>query len=202
MARRENGETGYEEIYNEIKALRIPVLTLNKNWHDLFFEGKSREIERLEKELNNALKTQGKVNTERIELNQLKQTLMKQILENMDAQENTKESKKVEKSKELIEEINDKLILLEDKGLDVPDEIREANINLLMAGMEELCTKSMKNEGEIEELEEMIKEARIELKKKILLREQKIEEKEAIDKFFNKTVGRHIRRKYEEYLKN
>ena len=41
-----------------------------------------------------------------------------------------------------------------------------------------------------------------ELKAKILLRVQKIEENEVVYKYLNKTVGRGFVRKYEEYLKS
>lgn len=201
MARRADDDIDYDAIYNELMLMNIPLLTLDKGWHDLFFEGKSKEIEKLERELNNALKSQGRINSEREELNRLKQTLMKQIVDNMDAGDNSKASRKVEKSRDLIEEINDKLILIEDKQLSTPDNIREANTKLLMEGMDELCRRTGKNEEEIDELEGLIENARIELKKKILLRQQKIEENEMINKYLNRTVGRKMVRRYEEYLR-
>lgn len=190
-----------EQFFNAVKKSNIPLLTLDKGWHDLFYEGKPKEIERLEKELNDAIKSQGKINSEKEELNNLKQTLLKQIMDNMDAGENSRASKKIEKSKELIGDINDKLILLEDKQLDAPDIIRTANAKLLMAGMDELCRKNIETKKEIEELEMLIENARIELKKKILLRQQKIEDVERIDKYLTKTVGKDFVMKYEEYLK-
>ncbi|MFQ9934112.1 MAG: hypothetical protein ACLRVQ_06735 [Lachnospiraceae bacterium] len=194
-------DADYEEIYNEIIREDMPVVTLDKGWHDLFLEGKSKEIDRLEKEVNNALKGQGRVRTEKEELNKLKQTLLKQIVDNMDAEENSKASKKIEKSRELIEEINDKLILIEDRALSIPNELQEANARLLMEGMEELLGKVVDNERDIENLNVLIEEARIELKKKILLREQKAEENQLISKYFNRTVGRSIVNKFERYLR-
>ena len=70
-----------------------------------------------------------------------------------------------------------------------------------MAGMDELCQKNIETKKEIEELEKLIENARIELKKKILLRQQKIEDVERIDKYLTKTVGKDFVMKYEEYLK-
>lgn len=119
----------------------------------------------------------------------------------MDAEENSKASKKIEKSRELIEEINDKLILIEDRELSIPNELQEANARLLMEGMEELLGKVVDNERDIENLNILIEEARIELKKKILLREQKAEENQLISKYFNRTVGRSIVNKFERYLR-
>ena len=150
MAGKNREDTEYEELYNQLKRLNIPLLTLDKNWHDLFPEGKPDEIEKLEKEVNNALKNRGKARTEKEELNNLKQTLLKQIVDNMDAEENSRASKKVEKSKKLIEEINDKLILIEDRELSLPDELQEANTKLFMEGMEELFGKVIQNKKDMD----------------------------------------------------
>lgn len=201
MAKRHRDFISYEDVYNELAAMNIPVLTLDKGWHELFPYGKTKELEALEKKLNNAMKNQGRVNFEKKELKQLKQTLINQIVDNMDAGENSRASKKLEKSKELIEEINDKLILLEDSQLGIPTEIKDANVELLMEGMRELCEKTIDNGEEIDQLEALIEEARLELKKKILLRETKIEENEKINKFLNKTVGKGVVKRYEEFVK-
>lgn len=202
MSKKAYDEINYETLYDELRMINMPILTLDKGWHDLFWEGKSKEIQRLEKELTNALKGQGKVKSDREELNTLKKTLMKQIVDNMDAGENSRASKKLEKSKQLIEEINDKLILLEDRQLDLPEEIQDANARLMMAGMKEVLTSAMENNDDIDELESEIEEMKTELKKKILLRRQKIEENEIIYKYLNRTVGRGLVGKYEEYLKS
>lgn len=202
MARKTYDDIDYEALYNELRLINIPILTLDKGWHDMFPEGKPKEIQRLEKELTTALKGQGKVKNDREELNNLKKTLMKQILENMDAEANSSASKKVEKSRQLIDEINDKLILLEDRQLDLPEEIQDTNARLMMAGMREVLSTTVQNTADIEELETEIQEMKAELKAKILLRVQKIEENDAVYKYLNKTVGRSFVRKYEEYLKS
>jgi hypothetical protein len=201
MSKRTYEEIDYEALYDELRKINMPILTLDKGWHDLFWEGKSKEIQRLEKELTTSLKGQGKIKNDREELNNLKKTLMKQIVENMDAGENSKASKKMEKSKQLIDEINDRLILLEDKQLDLPDEIQDANAKLMLAGMKEMLPKAVKNTSDIEELEAEIALMKEEVKQKVLLRQQKIEENEMIHKYLNRTVGRTLVNKYEEYLK-
>lgn len=190
----------YEQIYSEIRSKRLPLLTIDNGWHNLFSEGKTKEIERLEKELNDALKGQGKINDERQGLLELKHTLLQQIVENMNA-DDERTAKKMAKSRDLIEEINDKLVLIEDRELDLPSTIRDANANLLMATMDRFCRKALANEREIEELEAIIDRARIEIKKKILQKEEKAEENEIIYKYLDKTVGRGIVDKYERYLK-
>ncbi len=201
MAKKNYEDLTYETLYDELRMVNMPVLTLDKGWHDLFWEGKSKEVQKLEKELTAALKGQGKVKNDREELNNLKRTLMKQIIDNMDAEENSKASKKVEKSRQLIDEINDKLILLEDRQLDLPEEIQDTNARLMMAGMKDVLSTTIQNTEEINELEAEIKEMKTQLKLKILSRQQKIEENESIYKYLNRTVGRGLVRKYEEYLK-
>lgn len=202
MGKKTYDDLNYEALYDELRMINMPVLTLDKGWHDLFWEGKSKEVQRLEKELTTALKGQGKVKSDREELNNLKKTLMKQILDNMDAEEDSRASKKVEKSRQLIDQINDKLILLEDRQLDLPEEIQDVNAKLMMAGMNDVLSTTIKNTEEIDELESEIEDMKTELKTKILLRQQKIEENEAIYKYLNRTVGRGLVRKYEEYLKS
>lgn len=202
MGKKAYEDLNYEAIYDELRMINMPVLTLDKGWHDLFWDGKPKEVERLEKELTTALKGQGRIKSDREELNNLKKTLMKQILENMNAEEDSRASKKIEKSRQLIDEINDKLILLEDRQLDLPDEIQDVNAKLMMAGMKEVLSTTIKNTEEIEELESEIEEMKTELKMKILLRQQKIEENQAVYKYLNRTVGRGLVRKYEEYLKS
>lgn len=199
MARKEN-EITYEEIYNELLGKYIPILTLNKKWHDLFFDGKSKEILSLEKELNDLLKGQGKNNTDKEDLTNLKKQLLKEIVANMDAGENSRAAKKIDKSVDLVEDINNKLILVEDRFLSIPNEIQETNTKLLLEGMSELCAKTLQDKEDIENLNQLIEETRIELKKKILLRQQKAEEYERINKFLDNTVGRKFKKKYEEYL--
>ena len=92
--------------------------------------------------------------------------------------------------------------MLEDRQLDLPEEIQDANARLMMAGMREVLSTTVQNTEDIEELETEIQEMKAELKAKILLRVQKIEENEVVYKYLNKTVGRGFVRKYEEYLKS
>ncbi len=193
MAKKENNNVEeYNALCNELKRTRLPILTLDKRWLNLFEENKSKEIMRLEKELNNAVKVQGRINTERESLKNLKKKLMSEIVVNMDATENSRIAKKMERSKQLIEEINDKLILIEDDELSLPTQIRDANANLATEGVMELCKKNIKNEEDIAYLEKWIEETRIELKKKILLRQKKIEENERINNYLDGTIGRDL----------
>ena len=192
-----------EDIFKLIKRTKVPVLTLDRKWLNLFNnDDKSPEIKALEEKVNAALKSQGSINSQRDELKGLKKTLMKEIVSNMDAKENSRAYKKVVKSKELIDDINDKLILLEDKELDVPDSINMANASLALRSLEELYNRYDSNEEDIKNLDKWIEETRIELKKRILLREKRRDENEKVDKFLSDTFDKEVLVEYRKYRDN
>lgn len=200
MAKREYDIVTKEEIIELIKKSRLPVLTLDRKWLNIFnTDEKSDEIAILEKKVNTSLKSQGTINTKRDELIGLKKTLMKGIVSNMDAEENSRARKKVDKSKELIEDINDELLLLQDKELDVPSNINNANALLAYQSLEEIYNKIKKNDDDIDSLEKWIDETRIELKKRILVREKKREENELMDKYISDTFHPEVVRQYKKY---
>lgn len=193
-------ELTLEEILKKIKRSGIPTLTLDIKWQSIFnTPEKSSKIAKLEKKVNDALKSVGRVNTNKEELKKLKKRLMNEIMANMDSPENSRASKKVLKSKELIEEINDKLILLEDEELDLPDRLREANAELALESMNEIFEKYEENSEDIETLQEWINETRIELKKRVLLLETKKEENEKMDKYLSGLIDGDIIRDYKRY---
>ena len=117
----------------------------------------------------------------------------------MDAMEDSRVEKKVAKSRDLIQDINDQLVLLEDKELDAPGNLKTANANLAFRSIEEIFDRHEKNIDDIESLEKWIEEARIELKKRILLRENKIEENERFDKFIYSTFAPEVIYQYRKY---
>ena len=115
---------------------RIPICTLDQKWHKLFaLKGKPDEVVECEKELNELLKHQGKLNTDIKDLKKLKTKLMGNIVENMDGthEENKGRisSKKLDEDKRLIDEINEKLAEYEDELLDMPREIGRVNKELM-----------------------------------------------------------------------
>ena len=126
---------------------------------------------------------------------------MKGIVSNMDAPDNSRAAKKVDKSKELIDDINDQLVLLEDKELDLPRKLNEANAMLAYRSLEELVTRQEEYEDDLKSLEEWIESARIELKKKILLREKRKDQIEKIDKYLSDTFDKEILGEYKRLKK-
>ena len=75
-----------DEVFREaLVGKKIPILTLDNQWHKLFTQaGENEEIQALEEELNELLKRQGKANTELKSLNSLKKKLMQEIVSIME----------------------------------------------------------------------------------------------------------------------
>ena len=200
MAKREEEYLSKDDIITMIIRSGLPVLTLDRKWLGVFNnENKSAKIKTLEEKVNKSLKSQGGINSKREDLIKLKKTLMREIMNNMDAKENSRASKKVTKSKELIEDINEQLILLEDKELNVPGNIDYANAQLAFQSIEEVFDKLEENDEDIEELNEWIEETRLEMKKRVMLREQRMEENAKMEKFLENSFQPEILREYRKY---
>jgi len=194
-------EDSIENLMETIKKSKLPILTLDKRWLNFFVEEKPDRIVELEKELNYILKSQGNVNSQREDLKRLKKTLMIEIVNNMDPEKDSRAEKKLIKSKELIDDINDKLILIEDRELSIPKSLNETNAILALEGLKVLEEKTRNNNNDIENLTESIEELRIELKKKILLKQKKEEENDKIFSYLNSLFGRDIVRRYQKLEK-
>ena len=163
-----------DEVYKPaLEGKKVPVLTLDHKWHRLFTQiDTNPEIKSLETELNELLKRQGKINTETKEIKALKNKLMEEIRSSsMDAE--ALAEKKVEENKKLVEDCNEKLEAYQDEALDLPAKINEINKKLMLATME-VCYDDIK-EGteEINEISQWIDEVRVELKKKVVRKQEK-----------------------------
>ena len=163
-----------DEVYKPaLEGKKVPVLTLDHKWHRLFTQIDSNsEIKSLEKELNELLKRQGKINTETKEIKALKNKLMEEIRSSsMDTE--SVDPEKIEENKKLVEDCNQKLESYQDEALDLPNEINEINKKLMLATME-VCYDDIK-EGteEINEISQWIDEIRVELKKKVVRKQEK-----------------------------
>lgn len=174
MAENEN------KFKNALTAKNIPILTIDKKFHNLTDAiGKTEDMSSLEEELNNLLKAQGKANTEIKEIKKLKKKLMQEIVENADENSDSsaaEKEKKAEENTRLIAECNEKIEQYEDDIVDLPKMIADVNKKLMIELMES-CYDIMKaNEVEIAETAKWISQIRIELKKK-LVRKQDMETK-------------------------
>ena len=166
------------KYFESLKGASLPVVVLDKEWHKLF-EGRKKphNVKKLEQDLNDLIKKQGQYNVDRKELKKLKNKLMEEIMENMEQSQNNPKDKKVAKKMEdnqrLIKEINEKMDECEEQLAELPRQIRETNVELMVAGMEACYRFLHKNGEDIYAIEEWIKNVRNELNKNILIKQER-----------------------------
>ena len=176
MTKRNRSEADADIEYRRaLKDKKLPLLTLDPRWHELFPDhAKTSEIKNLEKKLNKLIKNQGKANTDIKAYEQAKKKLMLNIVQNMDdgsAPDSEAKHVKKDKSGKLIREINQKIVEAEEALKVLPAEIQEANQELLVVCMRVCYERLINNTREIEHLADWILEAREELKDRLLLKQ-------------------------------
>lgn len=162
-----------EENYKQaLKGKKIPVLTLDNKWYRMIaMMEPDRELKNLEEALNSLLKEQGKLNTDSKGVKKIKKKLMDEIVQLME-HEDAASLNKINENKRLIEDCNTKLDEYQDRLLDIPKEIDNANYALMIRTME-LCYDVLKvNSKEIDEIGEWINNIRIELKKNVVRKQE------------------------------
>ncbi len=167
-----------DKVYKPaLEGKNIPILTLDNKWHQLFSKmEKTEEIIEIEGELNSLLRRQGKLNSELKEIKALKKKLMDEIMVSADILDkdanNRKEEKKLEESKRLLTECNEKMGSDEEELIDLPRTIYQKNQELMLKTMEICYEEIHTNAKEIEEISAWISEMRKELKKKIIRKQE------------------------------
>lgn len=167
-----------EEVFEPaLIGRKIPVLTLDHKWHQLFTQAEySAQVKSMEKELNDLLKRQGKVNTESKEIRKLKKKLMDEIVilaDQMGERPTKKQEKDMADHKRLINECNEKIEAYEEEMTELPRQIGQTNNKLMLVTMEVCYKKLQENTKELEEIEEWIGSIRRELKKKVIRKQEK-----------------------------
>ncbi|MCR5474909.1 MAG: hypothetical protein K6F28_06855 [Lachnospiraceae bacterium] len=169
----------HEEFNNAIVSAKIPILILDNKWHRIFGRmNPTDEIKKLEAELSELLKRQGKLVNENKELKKIKSNLMSEIVLNIDGVDNRDNDENVDKklndNKRLINDVNEKLDNNEEELKDLPREIDGINKKLMIATMDLCYERLQSNTTQIEEIAEWVKGIRVELKKN-LVRKQDME---------------------------
>lgn len=167
-----------DEFFRQmLEDKKIPVLTLDNNWHRLFTQVEhTAEIQAAEEKLNDLIRRQGKANTESREIVRLKKKLLDEIMvlaEKMDSKTSRQYEKDMAEHQRLVSECNDKLNAYRDDIATLPSEIEKANEKLMLVTMRECYNRLQRNTAEIEEIEAWITEIRKELKKKTVRKEEK-----------------------------
>lgn len=165
-----------EKFKAALEGKKIPILTLDNKWHQLFTKAQpDKQLLKLKDELNELIKRQGKAGTEIKKIKALKKKLMDEIVANAEEASSGKDKKaesKIEENKRLISECNDKLAEYEDELLELPGQIDSVNKKLMLKTMD-VCYDTLKtNKAEIDETSKWITAVRIELKKRLIRKQE------------------------------
>ena len=172
-----NLEKKVEVFSKALEGKRVPVLTLDSKWYRLLDELGRKAVREDENRLNELLRAQGKINSQIKDLRKVKKKLMDEIVPMVDEAELRPElEQQIAKNKELIEQCNQKMDDLKDSLLDYPAEIQRVNHELMLETMAYCYESIQENTAGIEEIEKWVTDIRIELKKR-LIRKQEMEQK-------------------------
>lgn len=170
-----------EDKYRKaMEGKEIPLLPLDNKWHQLFTQTEpSPKIIKLEKQLNKLIQRQGKLNTETKEIRKVKKKLMEEIVLaadelNQGVNENIND-KKLEANQRLVRECSEKLSAYQKEMETLPTEIEELNRKLMIATMEVCYGRLQQNSNEIAAITRWINNIRVELKKKVVRKQEKEE---------------------------
>jgi hypothetical protein len=163
------------DFTNVVRDKKLPILTLDSRWHEIFPEDlKTSAIRELEQKVNNLLKKQGKLVNDIKDMKRLKSSLLKDIVDNMnigkDPSGKAKE-KKLDKNKQYVNELNEKIDRSMDELAEIPYEIKLVNEELLAESISVFYNQLEDNKEEIKEVTDWIANIREELKNKILIKQ-------------------------------
>lgn len=170
------GKNDSKQKYHKIiKDKKLPILTLDSRWHEIFTEDqKTAKIKELEQEVNNYLKRQGKLTNDIKDMKKLKSNLIKDIVVNMDVSKDIlgkAKEKKLDRNKQFITEINQKLEDAMEELAEIPYLIKKVNEELMAESIKCCYERLESNKVELKEVADWIAGIREELKKKILIKQ-------------------------------
>lgn len=175
--KRKTGNVRQEAFQAALSGKKIPILTLDNKWYRLLDEGTRAAVKGMEDQLNDLLKRQGKLNTETGDIIKLKKKLISEIVPLVSEVDQTGDKsleKKIDQNKRLVEECNQRIENNKDELMELPREIDRVNFQLMMATMDYCYDTMQENSEEIEQIDAWVREIRIELKKR-LVRKQEME---------------------------
>ena len=183
-----------ERFRRALSDVNVPFLVLDPKWHRLFWiYGKTKEIAAQEAAFNRLLAEQAECSTQLKSLRGLKSTLLDNIVANMDGAEEGKadslERRRLREDRRLIQKINEKMEAFEERLLSLPRLLREKNEELMLSTMEYCYEKMRANEREAEEISEWIRQMRVALKKKIIQKQDCVQNSREIYSFLHDIFG-------------
>ncbi len=179
-----------------VKNKKLPILTLDARWHEIFpEEKKTSAIRELEQKVNDLLKKQGKAVNDIKDMKRLKSSLLKDIVDNMDIGKDSAgkaKEKKQDKNKQYVNELNEKIDLAMDELAEVPYQIKQANEELLAESISSFYQDLEKNNSEILEIAQWIAGVREELKRQILIKQDLEAKNSLIYTYMHDILGAEI----------
>lgn len=179
-----------------VKNKKLPILTLDARWHEIFpEEKKTSAIRELEQKVNDLLKKQGKAVNDIKDMKRLKSSLLKDIVDNMDIGKDSTgkaKEKKQDKNKQYVNELNEKIDLAMDELAEVPYQIKQANEELLAESISSFYQDLEKNNSEILEIAQWIAGVREELKRQILIKQDLEAKNSLIYTYMHDILGAEI----------
>ncbi|MBP1754793.1 MAG: hypothetical protein H6Q59_1191 [Firmicutes bacterium] len=184
------------DFTNIVRDKKLPILTLDARWHELFpEERKTSSIKELEQRVNNLLKKQGKMVNDIKDMKRLKSNLLKDIVDNMDIGKDLAgkaNEKKLGKNKQFVNELNEKINRAMDELADMPYQIKIVNEELLAESIRVFYYELEENKDEIKEVTDWIAGIREELKNKILIKQDLETKNNLIYTYMHDILGAEI----------
>ena len=184
-------EITYDALKNKGVFTNIPILTLDERWYRLVNDKiKTDEIAYWEKQVNELLKKQGRLNTDIKDIKKLKKQLINDVVENMESDDDSRARQKLmNQNQRLIQESKDKIANLEDELMELPRELARANEKLLTETLKVCYGKMNSNTEDIEVLTKWIDATRVKLKKNILIKQDKETSNESMYSLIHDIIG-------------
>lgn len=184
------------EFIEALKGKDIPILTLDNKWYRLFeVMSEDNNVASVEKQLNKLLRRQGKLNTESKDIKKLKKKLMNEIVPMVDdlgQNPNSSLGKQIDSNKKLIDECNERLERYQEELLDLPKDIRDCNIELMVCTMDYCYRKIKENTEEIDEITNWVVSIRKELKKKLIRKQEREQRNFNIYSYMHDIFGANV----------
>ena len=190
------GDEDRKELFRQaLQGKKIPVLTLDNKWYRLLTEENRAAVSEMEGQLNYLLKRQGKLNAEIKDIKKLKKKLMKDIVSLADEAEQSpsKElTQKIEQNKKLVEECNERMEGHQDELMELPREIEQLNFQLMLLTMDCCYDTMQENTGAIQEIAEWVTQIRVELKKRLIRKQEMEQRNHAIYSYMHDVFGAEV----------
>lgn len=162
-----------ERLEEALKGKRLPIVTLDEKWYELFPENeKTPKIKKLEKSLNDYIKKQGQYNDDIAQLNKSKSSLMKEIVMKMEVtgtEDDIKRDKRMSNIQVSINDINSKIEKMQlELEEEIPKLIEQTNLKLIIESINLCYARMTMNNEYISQITKWIDEVRDELKDKLI----------------------------------